>query len=276
MRSAQAFIAMHWGEEYVSGHNEVGQTAFGVNGLTLPAFCPSSKQPELKHAAVKIQKAELPWRLVAFAWVAPERALQLQQALRPYLARFAYASCTLFGRERVGVTLRAAAACAQDAALLQEIDVLFGLNGANLLRYDDARGGHARRILVEGGKLAAVLLAGDVSAEGWLRQYLDGEQPVLELGRMLLMPSSQAPAGFIAKGRVVCNCLNVSESAIVASLAAMQGLVSERGQCLTLLQQQLKCGSSCGSCVPELKQMIAASRVGRDIIPVVLAKQEAA
>ena len=34
-----------------------------------PAFCPTSKQPELKHAAVKVLRAELPWRLVARAWL---------------------------------------------------------------------------------------------------------------------------------------------------------------------------------------------------------------
>ena len=47
--------------EFLGGRSSTGQALAGVNALTQPAFCPDSKQPELKHAAVKILKAELPW-----------------------------------------------------------------------------------------------------------------------------------------------------------------------------------------------------------------------
>jgi assimilatory nitrate reductase catalytic subunit len=66
---SQAFIAMHWGPEYLSGRGSTGEPLAGVNALTTSAFCPVSKQPELKHAAVKILKAELPWSLLAVAWL---------------------------------------------------------------------------------------------------------------------------------------------------------------------------------------------------------------
>ena len=29
------------------------------------AYCPQSRQPELKHAAVRVEPAQLPWQLVA-------------------------------------------------------------------------------------------------------------------------------------------------------------------------------------------------------------------
>ncbi|MBU4505334.1 MAG: nitrate reductase, partial [Gammaproteobacteria bacterium] len=66
---SQAFIAMHWGAEYLSGRGSHGEPLAGVNALTTSAYCPTSKQPELKHAAVKILKAELPWNLLAMAWL---------------------------------------------------------------------------------------------------------------------------------------------------------------------------------------------------------------
>ena len=69
LRPTQAFVAMHWGEEFVSGRRGGGGRIAGINALTSPAFCPQSKQPELKHAAVKILKAELPWKLLALAWL---------------------------------------------------------------------------------------------------------------------------------------------------------------------------------------------------------------
>jgi assimilatory nitrate reductase catalytic subunit len=253
----QVFIAMHWGQEYLSGRSG-GGAMLGVNGLTQPAFDPVSKQPELKQAAVKILKAELPWRFLVFGWVDESQVLVLQSALRPYMRRFSFASCTLFGRDKVGVLFRAADDYPATPQLSQEIEARFGISGTRVLRYDDARRGNARHILVQDGKLAAVSLAGDTSAENWLKEYLENEQPVATLGRLLLMPSSKAPQGFKARGRIVCNCFNVAESDIGEALLAAAGSDAAPDALLAALQQNLKCGSNCGSCVPELKKMILA------------------
>jgi assimilatory nitrate reductase catalytic subunit len=259
MRSGQAFIAMHWGEEYVSGRGRDGDGTWGVNGLTSPALDPSSKQPELKHAAVKILKAELPWRFLVFGWIDQANALALQAALRPFMRRFAFASCTLFGRDKVGVLFRAADDYPAAPELVKEIETQFGIAGAGVLRYDDTKRGNARHILVRDGKLAAVSLAGDTSAEHWLKEYLEGEQPVAALGRLLLMPSTKAPQGFKSRGRIVCNCFNVAQTEIDEALAKQDWV--NRGTpeaVLASLQDKLKCGTNCGSCVPELKQIIFA------------------
>lgn len=252
MRAGQAFIGMHWGEEYVSGRGN-GEGTFGVNALTTPAYDPSSKQPELKHAAVKILKAELPWRMVVFGWIDESRLLSLQSELRPLMRKFAYASCTLFGREKVGVLFRVADDYAAEKQVIDDIESRFGIVGAQVLRYDDHKRGNGRHILIGDGKLQAVSLSGDLSAEHWLKQYLEAEQPVAKLGRLLLMPTANPPQGFKSRGRIVCNCLNVSETEIVDALATHAS-----GDALGMLQQKLKCGTNCGSCVPELKKIIAA------------------
>jgi len=255
MRPGQAFVGMHWGEEYVSGRQGNG-SAHGVNGLTLPAFDPASKQPELKHAAVKVLKAELPWRFLAFGWIDAARALTMQFELRAFMRQFVYASCTLFGREKTGVLFRAADDYAADAELVRDIEARFGIEGKNVLRYDDARRGNARHILLDNGRLAAVALAGDMSAENWLKEYLQNEQPVAALGRMLLVPSSSPPQGFKPRGKVVCNCFNVAESDIAEALARKPG--ASRDAQLADVQRALKCGTNCGSCVPELKKIVLA------------------
>jgi assimilatory nitrate reductase catalytic subunit len=87
---SQAFIAMHWGEEYLSGQSTGGDTLAGVNALTTSAYCPSSKQPELKHAAVKILKAEMPWTLLAMAWLPEGDALAAREQLKPLMAQFPF------------------------------------------------------------------------------------------------------------------------------------------------------------------------------------------
>ncbi|MFZ6656684.1 molybdopterin-dependent oxidoreductase [Undibacterium sp. TJN19] len=256
-RPGQVFIAMHWGEEYVSGRGQSrheGHASYGVNALTSPAIDPSSKQPELKAAAVKILKADLPWRFVVFAWLDADQAFAVQAALRPFMREFAYASCTPFGRDKVGMVFRAANEDAVATELLEKIEKLFAIEGAEILRYDDRRRGNSRHILVRDGGLAAVALAGDVSAEGWLNAYLQAQEPVAKLGRLLLMPSTTAPQGFTLRGKVICSCLNVADTEINATLEQLDG--SPTGV-LAALQTRLKCGTNCGSCVPELKKMIS-------------------
>ncbi|MEY3144724.1 MAG: hypothetical protein RL342_395 [Pseudomonadota bacterium] len=64
---SQVFMAMHWGEEFLSGLSATGQRLTGVNALTTSAYCTDSKQPEFKHTAVKVLKADSPWQLLAAA-----------------------------------------------------------------------------------------------------------------------------------------------------------------------------------------------------------------
>jgi assimilatory nitrate reductase catalytic subunit len=71
MGLGQVFMAMHWGEEYLSGCAAPPASGWRASMRSpRPAFCPSSKQPELKHAAVKVLKAELPWRPAGHGLVA--------------------------------------------------------------------------------------------------------------------------------------------------------------------------------------------------------------
>lgn len=257
LRPGLAHLAMHWGEEYLSGGGSDGSGGRGVNALTSSALDPISRQPELKHAAVKALKAELPWRYLAFAWLPKEEILGRQAGLRPLLKRFAFAATVLFGRERCGLMLRAAHDYPAEAPVLAEIEALMELAGPDVLRYDDKRRGTARRVRVAEGALAGVALSGDVAAGAWLKPYLEEGQSVAALGRLLLLPSPQAPTGFKSRGRVVCNCLNVAEASIVEALACVTGTGAEA---LAALQLRLKCGTQCGSCVPELKRLVAGAR----------------
>ncbi|EGI77521.1 nitrate reductase [Hylemonella gracilis] len=262
--SGQAYLPMHWGSEFLSGHDSTGQPSAGVNALTTSAFDPTSKQPELKHAAVKVVKAELPWTLLGLAWLPPERAGTACSALRRLMPRFAYASCVPFGHDKTGVLLRAAAQAAPSDELLGEIEALLGLDARGVLRYADRQRGQRRALLLRRdadtpagpATLQALLLGGDTRAESWLRALLQQELPVQDYGRLLLMPGAQAPVAAQAapaRGRQVCTCFNVNENDITATLARCGGDERER---LTTLRQQLKCGSNCGSCVPELLRLV--------------------
>ncbi len=257
---SQAFIAMHWGAEYLSGVSSTGEVLAGVNALTTSAYCPSSKQPELKHAAVKVLKAELPWTLLAMAWLPETDALSAQRGLREIMAKFPFASCVPFGRERTGLLFRAAAHEAPEPALIEQIEALLGLNTADLLRYADKRlGQHRAARLMRVGEVTQLdgfMLAGDTRAEAWLKPLLQDELPADAYGRRLLMPGASPPVAIEAKGRQICTCFNVTDLSITERLATCEGSEDER---LATLQASLRCGTHCGSCVPELKRLVRAT-----------------
>jgi assimilatory nitrate reductase catalytic subunit len=263
---SQAFVAMHWGEEYLSGCSSNGTRLAGINALTTPAYCPTSKQPELKHTPVKILKAELPWSLLAMAWLPDGDALAAHRALQPMMALFPFATCVPFagntqGAERSGLLFRAAAHDAPDDALVEKIEALLGLQTADTLRYADRRRGQrrsARLVRRADGSagLEAFLLGGDTSAETWISTLLREELPAQSYGRLLLSPGSKAPVAVQSRGKTVCTCFNVADVAIQTELGRCTGTADER---LAKLQGALKCGTNCGSCIPELKRMVRAT-----------------
>jgi len=260
----QAFMAMHWGAEFLSGCSSTGAPLAGVNALTTSAFCPGSKQPELKHAAVKILKAELPWSVLAAAWLPDSEALAARTKLRELMALFPFASCVPFGRERSGLMFRAAAYEAPPQDLVDRIESLLGLSGTDALRYADGKKGQRRtmRLVRQGidARLEGFLLAGDTSAEAWVKALLQDELPAQAYGRLLLVPGGKAPLAVLdaakVRGKQVCTCFNVSDTAIDEQLATGAG--SEQAR-LDALQASLKCGTNCGSCIPELKRMVRAT-----------------
>lgn len=239
VRPGQAFLPMHWGDRFLKG--------LGTNVLTLPAFDPLSKQPELKHAGVEVEKVELPWQLFALV----EGDVQQRFArLRPLLEEFAYASLTLTGRERPALLVKAASAVAPDATLLAQIDALLGLDEGPVLAYDDPRRTVGKRVRIEDGRITALRLAGETAARDWLKALWEEGKADADLRRWLLAPLSTPPGNAGGcKGKTVCSCMNVSDSAI------RQGI--DRGLDLDGLKQELKCGTSCGSCVPEIKRLLA-------------------
>jgi assimilatory nitrate reductase catalytic subunit len=272
---SQAFIAMHWGEEFLSGQSSSGERLAGVNAITTSSFCPTSKQPELKHAAVKILKAELPWTLLGVAWLPSDQALSAREALKALMRLFPFASCVPFGDNkeisaevkdiaRTGLLFRAAGHEAPTEEVLKQIETVLGLNvstgasqSSQVLRYADKKKGQHRTIKLTGNRdhaeLEAFLLAGDTRSEAWVKTLLQDCLPAQSYGRMLLVPGSKAPIAVQSRGKSVCTCFNVTDAAIAEQLAKTFGSGDRR---FSELQTALKCGTNCGSCVPELKRMV--------------------
>ena len=231
LKPGHAFLPMHWGSAFMAG--------LGVNALTNPSRDAVSRQPELKHAAVAVAPARLPWQ--AMGWAAGDAA-RLRAVLAPWLRRFDYAVVAPCAAGP-GVRLRLAAESAPPAhvldALAQALDV-----GQPDAAFDDPARGILRRVRMSAGAPAAFLLAGDVRANDGLLAWADGGQAPASLA-LLLMGRTQAPP----RSRTVCACAGVTEQAIQAGVDA--GLGAEE------LKARLGCGSGCGSCMPEVRRLAA-------------------
>ena len=245
MRVGQVFMPMHWGSRYMSG--------LGVNALTMDQVDPVSQQPELKHAAVQVEKAPLPWQMVVMR---RDRAVARMLRIQPLLSRFDYASCGLYGRETPLLVLRIAHTTPLAQDLMDELDALLDMQDeASIMRYDDPKRGISKRIMVEDGRVVGVRLTGEIAAKDWLKEMMAEGAEIAPLRGWVLAPLATPPVGSSSRGRIVCNCVNVAETQIMSAIA--------QGADLTALQGSLKCGTECGSCVPELKRMVASHLTGK-------------
>ena len=272
LQASQVFMAMHWGSEVLSGRDNQGRPLAGVNALTTSDYCATSKQPELKHAAVRILKAELPWGVVAMAWLPEDQLWRARQTLQSLMSRFSFASCVPFSQAsaldadapaRSGLLFRAADDQAPDAAVLEHLAACLGLDQTGVTHYQDLRRGQKRAAHLSAPQgptaerhLRAFMLAGDTQSAHWLQALLVNQSPAQSLGRHLLLPSRTPPVPLAATGKQVCSCWNVSEDAILQCLRPLQGDPAAK---LTQLQAALQCGTQCGSCVPELRRLVRQS-----------------
>jgi assimilatory nitrate reductase catalytic subunit len=249
MYPGQLFVPMHFGARHLSHA--------GVNELTLAAFDPHSKQPELKHAAVQVEKAELPWQLFAVR-LAPqgdaERALDWLDRLQPQLSRFSYAFAGLLGRDTPALALRIAHHEPMPQSWLGAIDAELEMPAEMCMSYNDPRRHVAKQVLIANAKVTGFRLCGDLAAGDWLREHLLEERPIDALRRWMLGPYTEPPVatGARSRGRIVCTCHDVATGEIETRI--------EAGASLDDLRAALKCGTNCGSCLPELKRMLAVVR----------------
>ena len=246
VRVGQVFMPMHWGSQFMNGP--------GVNGVTLPAIDPFSKQPELKSAAIEVTRARLPHRIVAMRRLDASAAALLNEALKPVMRSLDYATLTLAGRDEVLVVLRGYAAAPIAQETLDTVDRLLALDDPGcVMRYVDAGRRVEKAARIDAGQMTSVCLSGETAAAEWLKNMMVGNASMDAVRPWILAPVATPPKGTMSRGPIVCNCFDVSSAEIEADAAA--------GLDLAALQAARKCGTSCGSCLPEVKRIINASRV---------------
>jgi len=240
MRRRCAFLPMHWPELFAR--------AVQANALTINALDPVSKQPELKHAAVRIERFEPAWRGVLL--LAGDRI----ELARRMMQGFTYAVVYCDGEEHPVTTVELACVKPLSERQMRRLDLMLEQGKAmDVLVYRDRQRAIQRKAWLEEDRLVAVRWIGpDLSEAEWLRKLMLEGREVGELRPFLLAPNAPI-AKEDPKGRIVCACRSVGEKEIRAAIAA--GATT-----LDAIRAKTLAATGCGSCVPEIKRLLAEGK----------------
>lgn len=235
MPRGSVFVPIHWSDRFASDAR--------VGALVNPVVDPLSGEPEFKHTPVKVEPFAVAWH--GFALSRSDDAAELV-ADAAWWTRIAGDGCSrheLAGRRSDGDwPTRARAMLGVSAA------------DADWLEYEDVAAGVFRAAHLVDGRLQACLHVSprpDLPSRAWLSSLFGKAQlePADRIGLLIGEP----PARSEDAGATVCACFGVGRKTIEAAIRAGAETPAELGK-------QLSCGTNCGSCVPELKGLIAEIR----------------
>lgn len=227
VRAGTAFVPMHWSAQFAS--------AARVGALIAAATDPVSGQPELKHTPVRVRRYAPAWYGFALSRT-------------PLDAR----GCTYFARARGnGFWRYELAGESLPASWPEWADTVLGARDERIELHDKA-GGRYRGARVVGGRLQACLFVAptkQLPSRTWLgglfaRDALD------DAARAAILAGRPAKAGE-ESGPIVCSCFSVGRSTLLRAIRT-QELVTTAD-----IGKALHAGTNCGSCVPELKALLA-------------------
>jgi assimilatory nitrate reductase catalytic subunit len=125
------------------------------------------------------------------------------------------------------------------------------VSGDDLAEYRDFGGGVYRAAFFAGMRIETCLFVGPAHDAGdWdVVKSLFAADGLTDNQRRLLL-SGRSAEGIASTGPVVCACFGVGRAAICETIASGARSAADIGA-------KLKAGTNCGSCIPELKQLIA-------------------
>ena len=221
------FAPIHWNDQF-TGRGRVGALIHAVTD-------PISGQPEFKQTPVTVAAYAASWH----GFVMTREALDCTAAAG-YWTRVRAKTC--WRHEIAGLEIAA------DAQL--QMRDLIGLAG-DWIEMKDAGVTRYRGALIQNGRLLAVYFlereADRLPPRHWLESLFDRET-LSDVERRALLLGRPGP-GMADNGRIICACFGVGEKSLTKAMA--EGATS-----VEALGIQLKAGTNCGSCIPELKHLL--------------------
>jgi assimilatory nitrate reductase catalytic subunit len=137
--------------------------------------------------------------------------------------------------------------------------------GSDCAEYRDFGGGVYRAASFNGDRVEACLFVGPAHDAGdWdVVKTLFAAETLTDEQRAMLL-SGRSSEGMASAGPIVCACFGVGRTTICDAIAG-------GAQTAAAIGAQLKAGTNCGSCIPELKRLIAQTPVNAAKQPMVAA-----
>jgi assimilatory nitrate reductase catalytic subunit len=223
------FIPMHWNDQFSS--------LACVDSLVNPVTDPQSGQPEFKHTPVHVESWQPRW----YGFILSRQNLEMK-------------NIEYWSRARGNNMWRYEIAGEDDPEnRAQSVRAMLTRPGEQVewVEYFDKGAQRYRAARIENGCLESCIFIGpdhNLPERDWLARLFnettlsDGERASLLSGRPVDLQADQ--------GRLVCACFGVGLNTIVNAIESQQ---------LTSVEQigmALKAGTNCGSCQPELRQIL--------------------
>ncbi|MGH8491739.1 MAG: molybdopterin-dependent oxidoreductase [Moraxellaceae bacterium] len=230
------FMPMHW--------TGVLSSSSRVGAVVNPAVDPVSGQPENKHTPVRVRRFEASWH----GFVMSTERLPLPAADYAVAVR----GDKFWRFELAGTNAPADRAELANELLKSLLEAAANSTSTETLEYVDATRGVYRRAVIAEGRLQSVCFIGPdavLPERAWLSGLIGKELAPLER-RALLSGKPSDPAADV--GRIICACFVVGEKTI------QRAIETEKLDSVAAIGKCLKAGTNCGSCQPELKQILAS------------------
>jgi assimilatory nitrate reductase catalytic subunit len=221
-REGELFTPMHWNHAFARQGK--------VNALVAPVCDPHSGQPESKQTAVRIAAWQPDWQGELYAREMPPLPADL------YWVRKATDSALHFTLAGNGDASAWLTAWCQTQGW--QIQTASAGTVKNLLAWH-----HGQLMLGWWSDTRLPVIAHDVIVQAFITA------PATAQARHSLL-AGQSPSSLPVPGRTVCSCYSVGENAIRAAIATGCDSTAALGNVL-------RCGTNCGSCLPELKALLS-------------------
>ena len=225
-RRGEIFVPMHWSWPLAA--------ASAANRAVNPATDPLSGQPELKHTPVRLTPFRATWHGTIMSRTPLEIGTLSYSVAIPGADHWAY---EIAGTE-------------PPAEAWERLASRIGQGGSDRVDVEDAARGRYRVAWFSAGRLEACLLLdrqGDLPPRKLLAGFFGShDRSLVDRGALL---AGRAVGAVRDEGPTICVCHGVCRSRIDAAIVNGDTTVEALGR-------SLKAGTNCGSCIPELRQLL--------------------
>ncbi|MFT3904700.1 MAG: molybdopterin-dependent oxidoreductase [Steroidobacteraceae bacterium] len=229
VRRGTLFVPIHW--------SSVNSSDARIGALVNPVVDPVSGEPEFKHTPARVEPFHAAWYGFALS----------RHTLQPTLATW-WASAQ--GREFQRYEMAGRQVPGDWSAAARKL-LGVAADADDWIEYSDRHGGLFRGVWIRDGRIEACMFVAprpELPSRAWLSDlFLKSRLDPLDRAGLLNAKPTDPSAD---AGATICSCFGVGRNRILQAIA--DGCVDPKQ-----IGAKLKAGTNCGSCIPELRKLIA-------------------